>query len=168
VNKDEWPKLSWIDLCWAKRERKIESARERLKAPSPRSSAVNYYARQIVETSKTLKFEADGNLTYKAFVELICSESYRKIANWLLETAYTEPRLLRNLDKAICNARRNDGVDLKIDRSIAWELVTAYEQCTAVLPTLPEVRAIFITRKRKKSTTSAGTVIFMPGAYWTR
>jgi hypothetical protein len=124
----------------------IATARERLK--DRRLFMVNDHAREIAEESKTLERDARGRLTTEGVAKLFSFPHAHSTERWLLRIAYESPGMLRDLGQAICNAHRQEGVDLVTDRPIALELVNAYEQCPALRPTLPEVREIFIARKK--------------------
>jgi hypothetical protein len=126
----------------------IFNARALLKLPLAQRHLfiVTNLAIQIAEESKT-------TLERGGFVKLFFSKHGRKTANSLLLMAYTQPRMLRDLGEAICNARARladgvDLVDLETMHPIAEEVVKAYEQCAALVPTLPEVREMFIARKK--------------------
>lgn len=67
---------------------------------------------------------------------------WSRLGRWLRDLAE-----LINEYEAIHKAQHNDGVDVETTRPIALELVAAYEQCTALYPTLPEVREVFKARK---------------------
>jgi hypothetical protein len=129
MNKD-------AELQRIERNLSIEFARERLK--DRRLAGVIGLADIIASDSKGLE-EGDAG-----FVKLLSFTYARPMADLLLLMAYTNPRKLRNLGEAICNARRNDGVDLGTSRPIAEELVDAYEQSRDGLrPTIKELRDKF-------------------------
>ena len=112
----------------------------------------------FVGVGETLKRDTHGNLTSEGDRKLFSSTHEEVMAHLLLQMARTQPLLLRDFAEAIYKAQRNNGVGPETNRPIAWELVAAYEQCTAFHPTLPEVRQIFIARKNFR----------WPGDYYAR
>ena len=135
MNKD-------AELRRIERSLSIEFARERLK--DRRLFGVIGLADMIARDSKELEEDDAG------FVKLLSFTYARPMADLLLLMAYTNSGKLRNLGEAICLALCDGGVDSVTDRPIALELVAAYEQCSAFYPTLPEVRKIFIARKKHR------------------
>jgi hypothetical protein len=128
------------------REAAITVPREILK--DPKWFIINEHAREIAEMSKTLECDARGIPTREGHRKLFSSTRAQVTAQWLLVWACSRPRLLSALGELIYKARYNDNVYLGTRRPIAFELVAAYEQCTAFHPTLPEVREVFKAREK--------------------